>query len=232
MKFKKIAFFLLILLIILFFIFGVPRLITIKKIECNTQYGSCQEELKSLYGDLAGRKYFEIKKEFKERLSQDGLVDDFSYIYKLPSTISLYLIIKKPNYALGNTETGKTYLVDGQGVVVEEVAKSALPTLNTKKYTFSAGQKVPDEVALALKTYTLLSSVYKIERSELTEEMFEVKIIDGPLLLFPLEGDPSELVGASRLIIEQLNSGEQNLKIEKDIVSIVVDLRFKNPVLR
>jgi len=232
MKFKNIVFLLLILLVASFCVFGIPRIITIKKIECNTQYGSCQEELKTIYSDLLGRKYYDVKKGLRERLSQDGLVSDFSYIYKPLNTMSLYLMIKKPNYALGNIEIGKTYLIDSEGVVVEQVERTALPTLNTKKYTFEIGQKVTSEVVLALKTYTLLSSVYKIERSELTEAMFEVKILNGPLFLFPLEGDSAELVGASRLIIEQLNSGEQNLKIEKDVVDVVVDLRFKNPVLR
>jgi len=232
MKFKKIVFLFLILLVVSSFVFGIPRLITIKKIECNTQYGSCQEELKAIYSDLLGRRYYEVKKGLRVRLSQDGLVSDFSYIYKPLSTMSLYLVIKKPNYALGNTEIGKTFLIDSEGVVVEQVEKTALPTLSTKKYTFEIGQKVSDEVVLALKTYTLLSSVYKIERSELTEAMFEVKILYGPLLLFPLEGDSAEMVGASRLIIEQLNSSEQNLKIGKDVTDIVVDLRFKNPVLR
>lgn len=210
--------------LIILFVVSIPavikRLIRIDKIECNSQFGPCTRNYQ--LGD-----YSFVKKQIESDLSKDIVVSSYLIQYKIPSTIKIDLSLKKPKYAIKNLEN-IYYLIDKEGVVLEISNQSDLPNL-VSDTNYVLGQKISESNQFALKLLEKIRIVNTVGGAEIKNNVFEVRIENGILIKFPLEGDVDYLVGSMRLIFSRLNGGTNGIKME-DIKEI--DLRFANPVIR
>lgn len=225
------------ILLIIIFILLIPavikRLIKIDKIECNTQFGRCSDQIISNFqlsipNQLTQPASLSISKyQIQKKLQEDLQVSSYLIQYKIPSTIKIDLVLKKPRYTIKNL-ANVYYLIDKEGIVLKISDKSDLPNLvNNVDYT--VGQKISDKDEFTLKLLEKIRIINNVSIAEIKNGVLEILIENGILVKFPLVGDIDVLTGSLRLIFSRLNEGTQGIRME-DVHEI--DLRFKNPVLR
>lgn len=206
-----------------------PKFIQINEVVCRSQFGPC-----TLFGDklseLAGKSLYETKREIKSVLLQEGSISDFSMQFKIPGTLEVAVIEKKPKFALKDSSSNLFALVDKEGKVLKIVEDSSLPQVLTTGKLPNVGEKVKEEYFFALNIVYNVSASYAVVAGRIENNSLLVNVPQGYKVVFPLSGDTDVLLGALRLLIERLNDAGKDSRISEGITEI--DLRFKNPVLK
>lgn len=208
--------------------FLAPKFIYIGQVVCRSQFGPC-----TLLGDklssLGGRSLDATKREVGSVLSKEDSISDFSLQFRIPDTLEVAIIEKKPKFALKDVTSGFFALVDKEGKVLKIVEESSLPTVVTTEELPDVGQKVKEEYFFALNILYGVFASYQVQEGRIENNSLLVNL-QGYKVIFPLSGDKDVLLGALRLLIERLNEGGKDSRISLGISQI--DLRFKNPVLK
>ena len=228
--FKK---FLLLLLLALGFysFYSIPRLIIIRKIICNTQYGVCDETSINEVNKSLNKKIPDIKKELSIYLKNNFLVRDFDIQYRIPDVLEINLIIEKADYCLKSSNHDIYSYISKNGRVIELRSTCNLPTAYINNKTFNVGEIIENEYLSALNLLNQIFISYNIKEGNIVENYLEVNFNQGYKVIFPLDKDVQVLLGSLRLIVNRLNSNESESKIIEGRIN-VIDLRYKNPVLR
>ncbi len=207
--------------------FIVPRIIKIEKVDCTSQYGPCGTELISSLKAVSGKDLESAKAEARRILAKDLTVEKYFLQYKFPDTLKVNVIVRKPKFALKKEE--ELVVVDEAGVVLGKEKESTLPTLKTDESIPKVGEKVNRETLFASNILYGMFYLFGAKEGTMAVDSLNINIPNGPQVIFPLEGDEKALLGAANLIISRLNKGGEDLKIGS---VKIVDLRFKNPILR
>ncbi len=230
MKYLKFIFPIIILILLVGSIVLVPRLILIKHISCQSQYGNCFNSLEEKLKGAEGKSLREAKKEIEDILKNDLSLSDYSTQFKIPDTLKISLLEDKPKFTLKSLSKNVYGLVNKSGVVLKIEDNSTLPCVEVEGSIPNVGEKVSEKDFFALKIVSGLYSLYQIDKGKIQNESLLVELKNGIKVIFPLEGDKDVLLGALRVILNRLNEDEKESKINKVVYEI--DLRFKNPVLR
>ncbi len=203
--------------------FIVFKVFKIQDIECKSQYGPCSAALSQALSQNKNKPYFEAKKNITETLKDNKEITQSSVRLILPNKFLVEVIESKPAVAFLYQE--KFYLVDKQGIVSAIEQKNNLPTVKIENFNpnFSLNQKASDEIIFATELMNKVYLVYNVEEAMMTENKFEFTLPTGKTIIFPLIGDIDVLFGSLQVILSRLNS-EANYSI--------IDLRYKNPVLK
>lgn len=215
----------LILVFILSLSFIVQRLIKIKKIECVSQFGNCDEVTGNrlqVIGNLTNS-----KKHIKQILDQDIQINNYLIQYKIPSTLKVELNIKKPKYAILNNQ--KYFLLDKDGLILSEAGETNLPTLVVSSFDNKIGDVVSNTQLFSLKLIEKVAWLYSVKTGYFVDGELKITLKEEVSVHFPIEGDVDTLVGSLRLVFSRLNDDGEGIRME-DIREI--DLRFKQPILR
>jgi len=210
------------------------KLIKINKIECESQFGKCPQELELRINNYILSNYKAAKKQIEQQLTNDIQVNNYLIQYKIPSTLKIELNLKKPKYAVKD-QNNKLYLIDKDGLIIEIVDESNLPILINNNITGKIGDKVSGRDKFALEILEKVTWLYSIREGIVEKEQLKIILKEGIIVRFPLEGDPDVLVGSLRLIFSRLNDMTNGIRIEEGVnLSNIkeIDLRFTNPVLR
>ena len=228
MKYLKIvgAFVLPATIAICFFV--LPRLLKITSIVCKSQYGPCSEGLSYKLTGFGGQSLSAVKKNLKLVLGSEPAISNYSFQLKLPSSLEVNLVEDKALFAVTTSDKKHFFLVDVGGVVVRIQDNSNLPLVILGENPPNVGEKVNPKSLFALQTVSDLYRLYQIKEGSLVNDSLETYLPSGEKVIFPLEGDRELLVGSLALIISRLNQApkDSNIKVS------VIDLRFKNPVLK
>lgn len=169
------------------------------------------------------------KKQLSEILKDSFLVENFLIQYKLPSTIELDIVVKKPKFAIKDKNSNTYYLLDRDGVVLEQNSLTNIPFVSVQGTKLIMGEKAPDKLIFANQIMYEFNWLYKIDGGEIVDDGLFVQLESGHLVIFPLQGDVDSLIGAIRLINSRLNESNNGIRMEN---VHEIDLRFKNPVIR
>jgi hypothetical protein len=210
----------------------LPRIIKVTDIACSSQYGYCPEDVVSAIEGSKNKNYYQAKKEILSYLKSNPAVEKYLIQFKLYSKLSVSLIIRKAKYSIKNTATNKYYLVDDGKMVISVLESSNLPFVECDNCQYGLNDQVDDGAFVALRVFYQMNNLYKIEYAKLMADYLEIKISDGPKVLFASDQEPDTSVGGARLIIEQLNSPSQKIKIGKSLGDITLDMRYKNPIIK
>jgi len=229
MKHLKIGLSLLFILLVILPFLLFPRLTVIKKIECYSQYGRCDE---ALYRNLAvglGKSFNEMKLTLKSVLSNDSLIDSYSYRFMLPDTIRVDIIAKKGQFAMQKKDAPEFAVVDKNGFVLAKVKQTNLPLLIVQEDLPKIREKVKEDRLFALDLIYRICYFYQVRTAEVGADSLSIDLPSGIKVIFPLSGDKNVLLGSLRFILFRLNQAGEDSKIGK---VQVIDLRYKNPIIK
>ncbi len=220
MKYIRFGIYILLVffLIIPFLVF--PRIIKVRVIECYNQYGLCSNEFLTKVNPVLNESIDTAKEKMAKEFKNTKLIEDYSFRFKLPATLRIDLILKKPKYALYNKNMNETVVLDTKGIVLEKVEKSNLPYIVTSDNLPNLGEAVESKKTFALEIIYGIYYLYQVKSGEIVNDSLEVKIPEAGKVIFPLEGERDILLGSMKLIL----SGSGKFK--------EIDLRYKNPVIR
>jgi hypothetical protein len=213
-------------LIVLAFV-SFPFFVKVGKVECSTQYGPCSENLVQTADGALGKSLFSAKSKLKKDLKGNFEVERFSTQYRIPSTLKVAIVIKKPVFALKSELSDEFDLVDLEGNVVGVSTSSSLPGVSTSEQLPKAGEKISGSQLSALKLIIGVYEMYQATFGKIENESLIVDLPSGLRVIFPLESsvDTDLLLGSLRLIESKIESDSPGKFRE-------VDMRYKNPVLR
>ncbi len=216
---KKIILAILLVFIILVGIFLSERVIKIRNFECTSQYGPCSSNvLDSIEVDEGS--LYQSKKAIREKLTNNRLIKDFDFRFIPPSTMTVFVIEKKAVVATGREGEGTYELITEEGDVLREVSETQLPKIITREVISDK------EIKFLSVLLRELSREDEVREGTVDKDSMVVKLSNGPKVILPLEGDPDVLLGSLELILSWLNREGEMTRIG------IVDLRYKNPVLR
>lgn len=229
---KKVIWYLLLQCVLTTLIFaGVFVIKPITRIKCVNQYGVCDDSILEEVAIVGERPYIALSKA-TQVLANKANLESFSVEYGFPSTLTVKVDELKPRYAIYDRANNTYFLVGGDlGLVLSEVKATNLPFVEVGEQKLTQGQTVDTALNVGL---TLLHGLYvhhNIKRALIEDGVLYANIPEGKTAIFPLTGDSQLLLGSLNLILSQLNTVSENSRIDNSLVS-VIDLRYKNPVLR
>ena len=213
-------------LIIFFGLLIVSPLIIKVKIDCQSQYGQCPQQILDKIGQYNGKNIAAAKNGIRKILKSDYLVSDYSIQFKLPNILHAELLVKKATVAIGNNVSGPFILVDKDGLAIDSSPDSALPVITIADSLPKIGQNIGTVNLFALNLARGIYQMYQIRETSIQDGSLLVELPGQIRVIFPLDGDSDILLGSLRLIYSKIQSDGNSLKYSQ------IDLRFKNPVLR
>ena len=227
MKIKYIGF-LIVIVLLASLIFFSDKLVKIKHIECITQYGICPAEI----NDLLPKdevSYEQLKNIVNSNFSENKTIESFSLQYKPLDRVEIYVILDKPIYALRKSASDTAYLVNSNGYILSTSDTTNLPVLIYSEADFQIGDVVKDRVLFALSLVYNVSVRFDLVNARLDDSL-TLEFAEGTTVLMPTSGEVGLLVGKLIYITSGLKGDNEVNKIER--IGKIIDLRFKNPVIR
>lgn len=220
MKYIRFGVYILLIFSLFFLFLVLPRLIKVRKIECYNQYGLCSNEFLTKVNPVLNGSFDTAKKKITEEFKNTKLIEKYSFRFKLPATLRIDLILKKPKYALYSKNTNEIAVLDGEGEVLEKVENTNLPYVVTSDNLPNVGEMVESKKTFALEIIYGIYYLYQVKSGEIVSNSLEVKIPEAGKIIFPLEGERDILLGSMKLILSRAGKFKE------------IDLRYKNPVIR
>ena len=220
-KIFKYLFLLLIIILVLGGGFLVLKNFKIQKITCESQYGQCTGNLQFLISNLQTKKQniLQTRADLNNLLKADNSILSYSINFQLPNSFKVNVVERKAIVAYATKMQGFD-LVDSEGNILTQVSVTNLPKITT---SINLGH---DQIVFISNLMNRLNFLYKVNSGKVTADGFFVDNIYGKKVIFPLVGDQDILLGSLALIISRLPSVKEASTIS------VIDLRYKNPVLR
>jgi cell division septal protein FtsQ len=213
----------LVLLVVIILVFGggyfAFNKIKIQKITCRSQFGECDSELKSQIANFHKGDVFQTKESLDSMLVADKNVSKYEINFLLPFNFEVNVIEREPIVAFVKNDGGFA-LVDSQGQIVDNAAETNLPRIVS--YSTLDTQQIMYIANLVNRIYNFFGST----TARVSADGIEIPNIKGKDVIFPLQGDQDVLLGSLTLILSRLPTTPEATTIR------VIDLRFKNPVLR
>ena len=220
MKYIRFGIYILLTFFLFFPFLILPKIIKVRVVECYNQYGLCSNEFLTKVNPVLNESIDTVKKKVAEEFENTKLIEDYSFRFKLPATLRIDLILKKPKYALYNKNTNEIVVLDDKGVVLEKVEKTNLPYVVTTDNLPGIGEVVESKKTFALELLYGIYYLYQVKSGEIVDDSLEVKIPEAGKIIFPLMGERDILLGSMKLILSRAGKFKE------------IDLRYKNPVIR
>ena len=220
MKYIRFGIYILLTFFLLFPFLVLPRIIKVRVVECYNQYGLCSNEFLTKVNPVLGESFDTAKKKISEEFKNTKLIENYSFRFKLPSTLRIDLILKKSKYALYQKNTNEIVVLDNKGVVLEKVQTINLPHVITVDNLPNIGEVVENKKTFALELLYGIYYLYQVKSGEIVNDSLEVRIPDAGKIIFPLSGERDILLGSMKLILTRTGKFKE------------IDLRYKNPVVR
>lgn len=196
------------------------RSVKISKVVCKSQFGPCENELDSKLQSAKGKTIFDAKTLLNEVLKKDTKILRFSVGFQLPAGFNVSVIEKKAIVAFVPRGGGDFILVSGDGEILAHDKNSLLPKVTS--YLELDHERLVYVANLVSSLYIF----YNVNSAIVDSDGIKISGINGMDVIFPLDGDRDVILGSLSLILSRLPSVKEDTKIK------VIDLRFKNPVLR
>lgn len=220
MKYLRFGIYILLVFFLFFPILVFPRIIKVRVVECYNQYGLCSNELLVKVNAISGDSINIAERKITEEFKNTKLIDSYSFRFKLPSTLRIDLILKKPKYALVEKNTNQAVILDGKGLVLDKVEKTNLPYVVISDNLPNISEVVESKKIFALELIYGIYYLYQVKSGEIVNGSLEVNISEAGKVIFPLMGERDILLGSMKLILSRAGKFKE------------IDLRYKNPVIR
>ncbi len=226
---------LLFVIIILFvlILFALPRLIKIDTVTCTNQYSECSASILGEIKDVDQLSFFHTKKRIEDILLEAATVEDYMIAFKLPSQIEIRLVEKKAKFAVRVGDDLRIALVSGSGEVISFSESTNLPLVVVDRQFPNLGGKVDDSLLFGLEIMSDVFFTHSVHTGRIEMNSLVIELNTPIKVIFPLEGDRELLLGSLNLIVDKLNHLEDEFGItDGNINPKVIDLRYKNPVIK
>ncbi len=221
---------LLIVSLIVILITLVSKYFVINHIECFTQFDKCDDALSAQISQGLPIKYTKINPYVKEVFDNNSEVYKYSMQLKLPSTVRLDLVIRKPVFALRSESVNSVSLIDQYGKVVSIEEFTNLPSMYIEGRLPNVGEEVSRTILSQVRVSQGLYKTTQIEKISIKGSDMYISATNTPQMILPTSEDNELLVGSVGLVLSRLKHILEETKIDMSNVSRI-DFRYKDPII-
>lgn len=207
-----------ILVILIGGLIGISQM-PVLRVDCQTQYGVCDEDLIAAMPDFKNHKWLETLPPFPNLAS----IDHVTVTKPLPGMVHLDISLRKNLIVVYSTVNQTQILADANGLLLEIKHKTNLPRLLVDR-ELAIGEKINDPELQAGK---ILYQVSVVVLSPITGKIvgndLQIKINDKQTLVIALQQENFTWLSPLQAILARS-------KIDGKIPQ-KIDLRFDNPVV-
>ncbi len=212
-------------------VYFLPEMITVNKINCRNQVFECSSRVVSKLQACTGRSLKACKNFINKIFKADKLVKNYTIEYKIPGTLSLNIIERKPSYSVTDKGNKNKIVVDNEGYILFRSEETIYPAIEIDNNQEITGEKISQNILFCLQILSDVENVFQVKTGKFTENSLVIELPGNLRVIFPVEGDREALVGSLILISNEIKNGS-NPKIKNLSQKInSIDLRYKNPVL-
>jgi hypothetical protein len=211
--------------VILLIIFTLYTIVSpIREVECINLDHPCHEPIITRLNQTGkGKPAFLAMRALGSYLTTENRVINSRMIYSFPRKIRVDIITREPSIAIRPAGVNEYTLFDETGRVIDVVNETSLPTL-TISQAINASQ-----ISFVAQMYASLVTYFGVTSGEIIDNALKVRIaaMSQPFdFNYPVEGDVDRLLGATRIVLGELNVEHENPTMK------TIDFRFKNPVVK
>lgn len=189
--------------------------LVIKKIDCETSYGDCSDELLKKFSPLLGRNILTIERsEVQNLVEDDKQINTVMTKKRLPNNFLIQVEMKKPRVAIRSGDRFK--LVDLEGEVLSEDDKTSLPILTLNE------EVLGDNFKMAIKLLANLYAIGMRSNGELRSAQLVLQT-NGTQVLVSRLSNPKLVAGSLHFMMQRFTMEGKQPR--------VIDMRFKNPIV-
>src|SRR3989344_619612 len=196
MKYVFLAALVLVVLVAPFIV--LPRVVVIKKIDCESQFGPRSDIVENAVESVLEKNLRDARKTLKNSLSAHDKVSDFSVTFNLPDNLEVFVVERKASAAVVSKGEQIYTLIDEDGEVVGTSQDTQLPIIVLEDEVSAA------DISFAAALTNAIYNLYQTRFGRLTNDAIEFEIKDGIKAIFPREGDVEVLVGSLQLILAKV----------------------------
>ncbi|HEX6977318.1 MAG TPA: hypothetical protein VF185_03090 [Patescibacteria group bacterium] len=201
--------------------FGVPRIVKATSITCSSQNGGCSDYVVEKIFKAKGMSVYDAKAYLNKVFLKETRVTAYTAKFKVPNKLMVWVVERKPIAAI-STGGANYSLIDKEGVVLGTSSETKLPIIVAE-----GRSKVDEPLVFSSNIMYYLNLLYQTKLAHLKEDgSLEVDNIRGMKVVFPSEGDRDILLGSLKITLSGLQGSLADSRIK------IIDLRFKNPVLK
>lgn len=227
-KFSKVFKILLVLKLIGLGVLALTsNVFSINNFDCKTQYGPCLENDNKAYQAFLGKNLFLVNTKEVQNLGLQNFMNRKVSVQRVfPNTLAIVLDKRKPLVALKAINSNLLLLADREGVILEFVENSSLPTVVIQQQItgLSVGQKLDERLITAIQGFYMTYKAQGVQGAVLSDKTLRFELSDGIIVFYSLDRDPEVSVGALQLILSRS-------RIEGKLPKII-DLQYSKPVVR
>lgn len=228
--FKFWPLFLIVIFITLFFL--TPFFIRINKIVCTSQYGECNKVFFEKLKKTEGGSLYISKLNINKILKGEAMVSAYTVYFKLPDILKINVLERKPKFVLTNSEKKHFLQIDKDYLVLSGSDSTDLPYVITQVNLPKEGSLLDKKYIFALNLQNDINSIFQVREGVIENDTLLIELQGNLRVIFPLEGDREALIGSLILINNELKKGPESKIIDSEQKVSLIDLRFKNPVLK
>ncbi len=201
--------------------FAVPHVIKATSVTCASQNGGCSDYVVEKIIKVKGMSVADAKLYLNKVLLKETRVVGYTAKFKLPNKLMVWVVERKPIVAVSTG--GVDYsLIDKDGMVLGTTTEAKLPMV-----VVEGRNKVDEPLVFSSNLMYYLNLLYQTKLAHLKSDgSLEVDDIRGMKVIFPSEGDRDILLGSLKIVLSGLQGSLADSRIK------LIDLRFKNPVLK
>lgn len=210
------------------FVLNIPRLIVVKSVSCESQFGPCSSVLNQKLSEAQNMSLWASSKYIAEVFEKNVFVKKHSSKFQLPDKIIIDVVERKPEIALVDKQnTEDFFIIDTEGYIINTTENNQLPVIVVdNEQDFAVGTRVKDDIIFCKGLLSRSFSLFGSKLAFYNGNYLALDLPEGLTVVFPTTGDQDVLFGSLSLILSQLNTGRFDSRIK------IIDLRYKNPVLR
>lgn len=239
--FIRICFFVCLFLILPALVYlSLLKFIKIAEINCLESGNKCSDDLEQNLQRYANKSYSFAKKGLINYLKDDVSVTSYLVKYQFPNILRVEIARNESHFLLFN-DKNQFAQTDIDGKVLSDKQKEGIMKVETNIDLPKKNNYLEQKYIHALALLNRLSSYYADLSPHLMQDYLVIKI-DKYTFLLPLEGDEEIISGKVMLTHSQLNTLGKESTIDKTKEAkkldeickngCIVDLRFKNPVIK
>jgi len=219
-----------VLALVLFYL--IPRFIKINNIPCRFQMNECNKVIVNELQKFKGKDLRSVKLNVTALLKKDINVVDFHLEFKIPDSINVYIIERKPKYSISTESKNKFVLADNDGRTLSLTDSSDLPNLIVSGNLPELGDRIGRDELFALELIYDINETFQVKEGKLVSDSLLIELPGSLRVIFPVEGDREVLIGSLIIINNEIKNGKDT-NIENTSNNInTIDLRYKNPILK
>lgn len=197
-------------------------LLPMEDVSCSQRELNCSQPVLNSLKEVNRKGLMRTYRSLAGKLNAQDRIIEYKLTYTFPNHIHVDIIERQPAVAMRVLGADTSTLFEASGRVIGNGDGNGLPIIEFQEKIVYG----PESLSFLVQLIHSLDRAFGLHTAAVVNGGLEVRIPEGNTFIYPLEGDIDLLLGATRLVLGELNRVSENSTMK------TIDFRYKNPVLK